>query len=56
MIKLRTEHKTSEIVEMIQSQGCRFGPESSRQTLVPPPSIADCFQTCLGGQICNLES
>lgn len=33
MIKLRTEHKTSEIVEMIQSQGCRFGPEASRQTL-----------------------
>ena len=55
MIKLRTEHKTSEIVEMIQSQGCRFGPEANRQTLVSTSTIADCFQTCLGGQIRGQE-
>ena len=35
-------------------QGCRFGPESSGQTLVSPifrsglvPSVADCFRKCL---------
>ena len=38
------------------NQACRFGPESSRQTLVSPifrsflvPSVADCFRRCFSG-------
>ena len=41
---------------MIDYQDCRFGPESSRQTLVSPifrssllPSVADCFRKCFSG-------
>ena len=46
---------------VFQKQGCRFGPESSRQTLVSPifrslvvPSMA-LFLRIYRGQICNLE-
>ena len=46
----------------IFQQGCRFGPESSRQTLELPiftsrlvPSVAANFRKCIREQICNLR-
>ena len=46
-----------------QKQGCRFGPESSRQTLEFPkirsglvPSVADCFAKCIGDKSASLKS
>ena len=40
-------------------KGCRFGSESSRQTLVSPifrslATVGRCFSSCRGGQICDL--
>ena len=45
--------------EIEKSQSCRFGPESSRQTLVSPlfrslQSVAASFWKCTGNKICNL--
>ena len=44
--------------EIEKSQSCRFGPESSRQTLVPQlfralPSVAASFWKFIGNKICN---
>ena len=50
--------KISETTTLFNMQAWRFGPESSRQTLVSPifwfglvPSVAACFRTCIGGEI-----